>query len=379
MVPGENEVKLTKPYVSFREIFAVSRILRSGNLTQGNASARFESDICEYVNSRYAFVTSSATTGLHLSLDVLQIGEGDEVIIPDFSFPATANSVIKVGATPICVDIDLKTFCLDPSEIEKKITKKTKAIMPVHAFGLCANMPEILRIAKKHKLRVIEDAACAIGSTIDQQHAGTFGDCGVYSFHPRKLITTGEGGAIVTNDDEMSQLIRVSRSHGGVRGELFMEFIDSGYNFRLSDINCAIGIEQLLKIKRIISGREKYAKMYNRLLEECSLLTTPYVPAGYHHTYQSYVVLLSQEVDRDFIIRELKKLDIETTLGTYSISSQPYFKKYAPSQKVSTPRSNFAFKQSLTLPLYPGMKRRDVIKVATSLLKILNNTYGDAT
>lgn len=370
-------MRLTKPYLSFRELFAVSRILRSGNLTQGNASVCFERDICEYIGSQHSFVTSSATTGLHLSLDVLQIGVGDEVIIPDFSFPATANSVIKVGAIPVCVDIDLKTFCIDPMEIEKSITRKTKAIMPVHAFGLCANMPEILGIAKKHNLRVIEDAACAIGSTIYEQHAGTFGDCGVFSFHPRKLITTGEGGAIVTNDQALGQQIQVSRSHGGVRGELFMEFIDSGYNFRLSDINCAIGIEQLLKIERIISERKKYAELYNSLFDGSSLLTTPYVPAGYQHTYQSYVVLLSEGVDRDFVIRELKKLNIETTLGTYSISSQPYFKEYTSRKKRITPRSDFAFKQTLTLPLYPAMKKRDVVKVATSLLNILNDTYGD--
>ena len=369
-------MKLTKPFISFKEIYAASRVLKSGNLTQGKASARFESDICEYAGSKYAFVTSSATTGLHLSLDVLQIGGGDEVIIPDFSFPATANSVIKVGARPVCVDIDLKTFCIDPSEIESNISEKTKAIMPVHAFGLCANMPEIMKIARKHNLRVIEDAACAIGSTINQQHAGTFGDSGVYSFHPRKLITTGEGGAIVTNNDELSRLIGISRSHGGVRGELFIEFIDSGYNFRLSDINSAIGIEQLLKIKKIISARKKYAEIYNMLFEGNSLLTTPSAPSGYSHTYQSYVLLLSKGVDRNFIIRELRKLDIESTLGTYSISSQPYFKEYSAHKVINTPRSNFAFAQTLTLPLYPGMKKRDVIKVASALLTILDKTYG---
>jgi perosamine synthetase len=368
-------MKLTKPFISSREIRAASRVLKSGNLTQGAASAKFERNICKYVESEYAFVTSSATTGLHLSLDVLQIGTGDEVIIPDFSFPATANSVIKVGAIPICVDIDLKTFCIDPKEIEKKITEKTKAIMPVHAFGLCANMAEIMRIAKEYNLRVIEDAACAIGSTINREHAGTFGDLGVFSFHPRKLITTGEGGAIVTNNHHLSELITVSRSHGGVRGELFLEFINSGYNFRLSDINAAIGIEQLLKIQKIISSRKYYAEMYNSLFEGNKFLSTPFVPDGFVHTFQSYVILLSKVVDRDAIIRELKKKNIETTLGTYSISSQPYFLKLYPNHKKETPNSDFAFKQTLTLPLYPGMRSRDVKKVAHTLIAVLDEMY----
>lgn len=372
-------MKLTKPFISSKELRAASRVLRSGNLTQGATSAKFESNICKYVESKYAFVTSSATTGLHLSLDILQIGSGDEVIIPDFSFPATANSVIKVGAIPICVDIDLKTFCIDPKEIEKSISEKTKAIMPVHAFGLCANMNDIIKIAKKHNLRVVEDAACAIGSTINGAHAGTFGDLGVFSFHPRKLITTGEGGAIVTNNQDLSEQISVSRSHGGIRGELFFEFINSGYNFRLSDINAAIGIEQLLKIHKIIAARKNYAEMYNSIFEGNKYFVTPFVPWGFIHTYQSYVVLLSKEIDRDSVIRELKKKNIETTLGTYSISSQPYFQKLFPNHTKETPNSDFAFKQTLTLPLYPGMRSRGVKKVADTLLATLDDMYPAIT
>jgi|LakMenEpi03Aug12_release.lakeMendotaPanAssembly.Ray.scaffolds.fasta_scaffold200573_2 perosamine synthetase len=368
-------MKLTRPSTSLKEIYSASRVILSGNLTQGKVSMRFEDDLKEYVKCKSAFVTSSATTGLHLSLDVLDIGPGDEVIIPDFSFPATANSVIKVGAIPICVDIDLETFCIDPKRIEENITKKTKAIMPVHAFGLCANMPEILEIAERHGLRVIEDAACAIGSTINDKHAGTFGDCGVYSFHPRKLITTGEGGAIVTNSLELSDLIRISRSHGAIRKELYLEFVDSGYNFRLSDINSAVGIEQLKKLDRIISARLRYAHLYNRLLKDCRLLTTPTAPAGFGHTYQSYVVLLADGLDRDFLIREMKKLNIETTLGTYSISSQPYFNKYSSSKQRDVPNSKIAFRQTLTLPLYPGMKNSGVKLVTNALLDTLDKNF----
>lgn len=366
-------MKLTKPYISYREILAAGRVLRSGNLTQGLVSAQFEEKISSFVQSKWAFVTSSATTGLHLGLDVMGIGVGDEVIIPDFSFPATANSVIKVGASPVCVDIDLRTFCIDPKEIAKSITPKTKAIMPVHAFGLCANMPEILGIAKAHGLRVIEDAACAIGSTIGSEHAGTFGDCGVFSFHPRKLITTGEGGAVVTNDEGLSEKIKIVRSHGGIRRELYFEFVEAGFNFRLSDINSAIGFEQMAKIDQIIRLRRKFAGVYRELLGDSELLTTPFAPIGFGHTYQSYVVLLADGIDRDEVIRRMKLVGIETTIGTYSISTQPYFEKFVGFPRPVVPRSIIASRRSLTLPLYPGMRKKDVKTVATSLVSILED------
>jgi perosamine synthetase len=302
----------------------------------------------------------------------LNIGPGDEVIIPDFSFPATANAVIKVGATPVCADIDLETFCINPEEIVRSISPKTKAIMPVHAFGLCANMAQILQIAKDFELRVIEDAACAIGSTIKSKYAGTFGDCGVFSFHPRKLITTGEGGAIVTDDDSLADRIQILRSHGGVRNEFYFDFVEAGYNFRLSDINSAVGSVQLKKLETIIRQRRKHAEAYMDLLGNISTLILPSIPNGFGHTFQSFVILLDQELERNHIIAEMRKLGIETTLGTYSISAQPYFSRYLTDSSHVCPQSLRAFNSSLTLPLYPSMKGSDIKQVAESLRRVLS-------
>jgi len=371
-------MKITKPKMNHREYFEIAKVLRSGNLTQGKVSRRFEDEITNYIGGIPAFVTSSATTGLHLALDALKIGAGDEVIIPDFSFPATANAVIKVGAIPVAVDILLSTYCIDPAKIEEAITSKTKAIMPVHAFGLCANMPEILEIAQKHDLFVIEDAACALGATIQLQHAGTFGDCGVFSFHPRKIVTTGEGGAIVSKDAELMRRIEILRSHGAIKGELYLEFIDSGFNFRLSDISAAIGVAQMTKLRKHISDRIKYANCYKMNLELCPYVALPSAPDGYVHTFQSYVIRLSDHFDRDEVIRRMKKIGIETTLGTYSISSQPYFQGYKDNSKHSVRNSEKAFSQSLTLPLYPGMGSRRIKQVTSSLVSILTELDSNA-
>jgi perosamine synthetase len=364
-------IKLTEPYISNQEVRAVRRVLKSGSLTQGAVSMNFEKEISNFVGSQHAYVTSSATTGLHLALDALGIGPGDEVIIPDFSFPATANAVIKIGATPVCVDINLDTYCIDPGDVENHITPKTRAIMPVHAFGLCADMPSLLDIAKRFKLKVVEDAACAIGSKIETKHAGTFGDCGVFSFHPRKLITTGEGGAIVTDNVPLSEKIAVLRSHGGVRGKSYFEFIDSGYNFRLSDINAAVGVVQMGKLQEIIDKRTKLAGIYDQILSNVGGILPPKAPLGYQHTYQSYVILLDDAFSRDEVIQEMAVAGIETTLGTYSISAQPYFKKFSSKPSTTVPNSIRAYSQSLTLPLYPTMSEKKVKHVTHTLKRVL--------
>jgi dTDP-4-amino-4,6-dideoxygalactose transaminase len=364
-------IKLTKPFISGREARAVKKVLKSGNLTQGAVSKNFEGEISKFTQARHAFVTSSATTGLHLALDALGVGVGDEVIIPDFSFPATANAVIKVGATPVCADINLNTYCINVDDIQHRITSRTRAIMPVHAFGLCADMPAILEIAAKFNLKVVEDAACAIGGMIGTKQAGTFGDCGVFSFHPRKLITTGEGGAIVTDDESLAKTLSILRSHGGIRGEYYLEFIDSGYNFRLSDINSAVGLVQMSKLQEIIEKRINLAERYENLLGEIKGISVPEVPDGFRHTFQSYVIQLDDRYDRDEVIKKMACVGIETTLGTYSISSQPYFRKYNPNLLEPVPNSVIAFSKSLTLPLYPTMNVKKIDSVVRSLKDIL--------
>lgn len=344
-------MKIIEPYVGAEELNAVREVLESGFLTQGPKTAEFEKLVSTYSGSSFGHATSSATTGLHLALHVLGVGKGDEVILPDFSFPATANVVVQLGATPIFVDITLDTFNIDISKIEEKITGKTKAIMPVHAFGLCADMDPILSVANQYGISVLEDAACALGATYKGAGAGSLGKMGVFSFHPRKVITTGEGGMIVTDDFDISQQLAVLRTHGAVRDELYLRFEECGFNYRLSDINSAIGVVQMGKLDSILQGRRKAARQYSHLLSSIPEIETPIEPESFRHSYQSYVVLLDRKIDRDVVIANMRQAGIETTLGTYSMHLQPVFLKLYDLKNIDFPNATHAHNQCLTLPL----------------------------
>jgi perosamine synthetase len=360
-------VRLNVPLVGAEELELVSEVLDSGYLTQGPKAAEFERLITERIGAESGFATSSATTGLHLALHALGVQPGDEVIVPDFSFPATANAVIQQGAIPVFVDIRLDTFNLDADLLERAITPRTRAIMPVHAFGLTADMSAISEIAARHGLPVIEDAACALGATHRGREAGTLGTAGVFSFHPRKIITTGEGGLISTSDPELAQRIAVLRSHGAIRGSHYMSFIDAGFNYRLSDVHAAIGIGQMGKLEHILQRRRALADVYDGLLADVPGVTAPSAPEGDVHSYQSYVVLLDADVDRDAVIDRMKEADIETTLGTYSMHLQPYFRERFGIADEELPASTRAHWSALTLPLYPQLRDDELARVTEAL------------
>lgn len=360
-------MRLNIPSTGSAEVDAVREVIESGFLTQGPKTAEFEGLIRVYTDVRHAAAVSSATTGLHLALVALGVQPGDEVVIPAFSFPATANAVIQQGAIPVFVDIEDATFNMDPSLLEAAITERTTAIMPVHAFGLCANMDAINEIAGRHGIPVLEDAACALGGTYDGRHAGTLGTAGVYSFHPRKIITTGEGGMITTNDDSVAERVAVLRAHGAVRGELFMEFIDAGYNYRLSDVHAAIGLAQMAKINEIVDGRRAAASELSKHLTGIDGVRLPTEPAGTSHTFQSYVVLLDDDIDRDEVIRRMRAREVETTLGTYGMHLQPYFRNRFGISDDALPRTTRAHHQALTLPLYPQLAPADMETITTAL------------
>lgn len=365
-------MRLNIPLTDEAEAIAVSQVLKSGYLTQGPQAAQFERLVAEEVGTEFAFATSSATTGLHLALAALNISPGDEVIIPDFSFPATANAVVQQGAVPVFVDIDLATFNLEPSLLEAAITPRTRAIMPVHAFGLCADMPEINRIARAHDLPVIEDAACALSGSWNGVQAGALATVGVFSFHPRKIITTGEGGMITTDSREIAERIQVLRTHGGVKGELYLDFVEAGFNYRLSDVHAAIGVAQMSKLPHIRARRQQLAAELTSRLDPIGGLATPSVPASAVHAYQSYVVLLDVEIDRDEVIREMKRHDIETTLGTYSMHLQPYFRERFQIANEALPNATRAHYSALTLPLYPQMVEGDIDRIAEALTRSIS-------
>lgn len=360
-------IRLALPLIDDEELREVEAVLASGYLTQGPKVAEFEELIAGLVGTRYAFAMTSATTALHLSLVALGIGPGDEVIVPDFTFPATANVVVQQGARPIMTDIDLATFTMSPGDIASRITSRTRAIMPVHAFGLAADMDPIMSLAAERGIPIVEDAACAIGSTYYDRQVGALGTLGCFSFHPRKAITTGEGGMITTDDDALADRIRLLRSHGAVRENGRFTFLAAGFNYRLSDILAAVGVAQFRKLSSIIASKRALADRYRSLLEGADGIAVPVEPAWGGHVYQSFVVLLDDRISRDGVIDHMKLAGIETTLGTYAMHAQPFFQQEFGLRPGELPNSYRAFRQSLTLPLYPGLSDDDLIRITAEL------------
>jgi perosamine synthetase len=362
-------VRLTVPYTDEREIEEVARVLATGYLTQGPKVAEFEGMIARLIGSRYAFAMSSCTTALHLALVAVGIGPGDDVLVPDFTFPATANVVVQQGARPILVDVRTDTYNLDIGDLEARLTPRTRAIIPVHAFGLPADMAGLMEFARGHSLAVIEDAACALGALYRDRFCGTMGDLGCFSFHPRKSITTGEGGMIVTNDESLAERIRLLRSHGGVRreGAAYFEFEAAGFNYRLSDLQAAVGVAQMGKFEWVLRRKRELAGQLAALLGSVRGVTPPAEPEGCLHTYQSYVVMLDEALDRDRVIAAMRRQDIETTLGTYALHAQPFFQRAYGYEAGDLPGSHRVFRQSLTLPLYPQMQPGDLERIVEAL------------
>jgi dTDP-4-amino-4,6-dideoxygalactose transaminase len=360
-------MRLCVPYTNQREVEEVAKVLSSGYLTQGDKTTEFEQKVSRLVESRFASAMSSCTTALHLSLVALGIGPGDEVLVPDFTFPATANVVVQQGARPILVDVCTDTYNVKTDDLEQYITPDVRAIIPVHAFGLSSDMNAVMSFAQQYNLFVIEDAACALSAQYHGKACGSIGTMGCFSFHPRKSITTGEGGMIVTDDEAIAQRIALLRTHGGMRGEYYLQFEEAGFNYRLSDIHAAVGLAQLEKLEWIVVERRSLAVQLTEMLHSIQGITCPVEPTGYFHTYQSYVVLLDETIDRDRVIAAMRKRDIETTLGTYALHAQPFFQRAYGYTPGNLPNSYKLFRQSLTLPLYPGMTKDDLECIVTTL------------
>lgn len=369
-------IKLIIPEVSLKAVARdYEKIFKSGMLTQGPYVKLFEKKIADMIGVRYAFATTSATTALHLSLAALGIGTGDEVLVADFTFPATANVVVQLGAKPVLVDIRADDFTMDIDDLKKKITKRSKAIMPVDTFGYPANMPAIVKIAKHYKLYVVEDAACSVGARIAGRYCGSFPTMGCFSFHPRKSITTGEGGMLTTNDNTLAKRISVLRNHGGVFNEArgYYEYVEAGFNYRMSEIQAALGLSQFSQIKTIIKNRRRVAAAYTKAFAHHPLITPPIEQKGRLHTYQSYVVRLHPDIPRDTVIKKMRSRGVEMTLGTYSLHMQPFFRKKYGYQPGALPNSRAAFEHAMTLPLHARMTQTQLATV----IKTLNNTIEE--
>jgi perosamine synthetase len=360
-------IPLTKPIVSFDEVADdLRRILASGRLTDGAYVRRFEAQLAEYVGTKHAVATTSATSALHLSLAAAGVGPGDEVLVSDFTFPASGNAIAQCGARPVCVDCHRGRFVLDLDEAESRITGRTRALMVVDPFGEPADLDRAAALAAAHGLRLLEDAACALGGHRAGRRCGSWPGAGCFSFHPRKIITTGEGGAITTDDDELVERLRLLRNHGGVPAEVGMSFVRHGFNYRMSEMQAALGSAQLARIDEFLAGRRVGADLYVELLGSVPGVTIP-AAENPGATYQSFVVLLADDIERDAVARDLRAAGIEATLGTYAMHAQPAFAAYG-SRPGDLPHAHRAQRQSLTLPLWPAMPSDLIGTVASQVI-----------
>lgn len=353
-------IPLIKPRIPFGDVADdIRAILESGQLTSGRFVARFEAALSQYLKVPYAVATTSATTALHMALVALGIGESDEVLVSDFSFPASGNVIVQAGATPVFVDCVPQRFEIDPEDLARRITPRSRAIMVVHPFGQPADMARVNAIASQHKLYVVEDAACALGARVGDRLCGTLSDAGCFSFHPRKLLTTGEGGLIATKDDRVHARLAVLRNHGGIRDEVGQKFVEVGFNYRLTEVQAALGLSQIAGFDAALAERRAIAQRYMERFAAIDDVRIPLSAAPGVCTFQSFVLLFDRGIDRNRITAELRSKGIECTLGTYAMHSQPAFARYGY-KPGDLPWSLRAQQQSLTLPLFNGMSDQTV-------------------
>ena len=353
-------IRLTKPLMGSEEIAEVTAVLASGYLSRGPKIEQFENALRDYLNVRHAITVSSGTAALHLALLALGIGAGDQVIVPDFCFPAVANAVVLVGAQPVLCDIDLATFNLDPVQARRCINNRTKAMVIVHQFGLAAAMRPLLELAHQHELIVLEDAACALGAQWEGKKCGTSGHASCVSFHPRKTITTGEGGVVLTHDDQVADRVRSLRHHGAQKDDFRLV----GFNYRMSDVNAALGVAQLKRLDHLIQKRRELAGLYAKNLYRVQEIFLPGDADGVNHTYQSYVIRLRDGLNRDLTIKVLGDHGIESVIGTYAIHQLDYYKRATGDLTCSAT----AYRQTLALPLYPEMSSSQIEYVCDVLV-----------
>jgi len=372
------KIPLCVPYLDKRELEAVKKALSSHWLTHGPKNKEFEEMFAKYIGTKYAVSLNSCTSALHLALEALNIK--GEVILPSFTFVASANAIVKAGATPVFVDIDYKTCNIDPDKIEEKITKKTRAIMPVHFGGQSCVMDRIMKIAKKHNLKIIEDSAETIGGTFKNKMTGSFGNVGCFSFFPTKNITTGEGGMITTDDESLAQKIRTLSGHGVAKTTAqrtkqqqswYRAATMAGYNFRMSNILATIGVEQMKKLDKMNNLRRRNATYLNKHLQNIKNIEIPFEAKNCKHVYQMYTIKV-KDIDRDDLVLKLKESGIEASVHfDPPVHLQPFYKKYYKTSNL--PITEKVAKSIITLPMFPQLTKKEL----DYIIKIIKKTYGN--
>jgi len=371
----EMKVNLSRPDITDAEIEAVCEVLRSPNLSLGPKLREFEQAFEQYIGVKHAIAVNSGTSGLFLCATAMGWGPGDEILVTPFTFICSVTVPMMVGATPVFVDIDPVSLNMDPSRIEEKITAKTKAILPVAVFGNPAGMDEICRIAEKHNIAVLEDSCEALGSTLNGKKIGTFGQMSAFAFYPNKQITTGEGGMILTDDDELAALCVSMRNQGRGRGGGWLAHDRLGYNYRLSDINCALGIVQLSRIEEFVQKRAKVAKMYQDNLAGDDRLMIPQAPADSRMSWFVFVVRLAEQYTQDqrnMLLKKMLARGIQVSNYFPPVHLQPFIAEQYGCKVGDMPVTDAVVKSTIALPFHNNLTEPEVKLVCNELTACLD-------
>lgn len=377
----KRNIPIAQPSMGEDEWQACRESILSGWVTQGPKVAAFEKAFAERHGVAHAVACTSGTTALHLMLAGLDVGPGDEVIVPSFTWIATANAVLYCGATPVFADVDRVTFNMDPADVARKVTARTKLILPVHLFGLCADVDAIRQAAPE--IPLVEDAACAAGASYHGRLVGTLGVAAAFSFHPRKSITTGEGGMVLTDDATLAETMACLRNHGasvspqqeaiGPRPYLMPEFNVLGYNYRMNDLQGSVGLVQLSKLDAFIAERRTWAEYYTRELADLDWLRTPIVPAGCEHTWQSYVCYVDETKSprpRNEIMEALQQAGIGTRPGTHAVHLLGYYRDRFGLSPNDLPGARDCDRYSMAIPICNHMTAEDYAYVVDRLYSL---------
>jgi dTDP-4-amino-4,6-dideoxygalactose transaminase len=383
-------IPITKPFFGEEERAALLKPLDTGWVVQGPFVQRFEQQFNAFTGSRFSAAASSCTTALHLAVAALGLEPGDEVIVPAFTWVATPNVVEYMGATPVFCDVRLHDFNLDVGQLDTLVTPRTVGIIPVHLFGLCAEMTAVLEWARRHHLWVVEDAACGFGARIEDRHAGTLGDFGCFSFHPRKSITTGEGGMVTTQQEDLDRSVRSLRDHGASKSDrdrhehpgafLLASYGRLGYNYRLTDLQAALGCAQMDRAGGLLEGRRRVAMAYHDRLAHLEWLERPTQPDGYEHGWQSYVCLFRPEeptmasmhrlsARRNQMMAAMEQRGVATRPGTHAPVTQGYYVGKYGFREGQFPSACMAEALSLSLPIFPQMTDAEIDTVVRELAR----------
>lgn len=369
-----------RQYVDDEDIEEVVKVLKSDFLTTGPVIEEFEKKVADYVGAKYAVAVANGTAALHAACYAANIGKGDEVITTPITFAASSNCAFYCGAVPVFADIDPKTYNIDPSDVEKKITDRTKAIIAVHFTGQPCDMERIYEIANKHGLIVIEDAAHALGAVYEGKKVGSLSEMTTFSFHPVKHITTGEGGMVLTNHQELYERLKLFRTHGITReehllrkndGPWYYEQLDLGYNYRITDIQCALGISQMKKLPYFLERRKEIAERYQEAFADCDNIQCPYQKPGCENAWHLYVIRIKGGKRKE-VFEKLREAGIGVNVHYIPVYQHPYYQEHGY-KDISCPNAEQYYEEAISLPIYPALKEAEQEYVIETVQKICKN------